>query len=131
VLLSPAVKKIAIANPQVAPYGRAADAAMRKVGIYDKVQPRLVFADNIAQAGQFLQAGSAEAGLISAAQANNPVLRQSGVIWTVPADTYPALRQAGVILLRSSLQEQARAFRSYLLGGEGQAILARHGFAKP
>jgi len=131
VLLSPGVKKISIANPQVAPYGRAAEAALRKVGIYDQVQSRLVFADNIAQAAQFLQAGSAEAGLISAAQANNPVLRQSGVIWTVPADTYPALRQAGVILLRSPYQDQARAFRSYITGAGGQAVLARHGFAKP
>ena len=59
------------------------------------------------------------------------MLRQTGMIWTVPADTYPALRQAGVILLRSPHQDQARAFRSYLTGAEGQAILARHGFKKP
>ena len=114
VLFSPKIKKIATANPQVAPYGRAAEAALRRVGIYDRVQPRLVFADNIAQAAQFLQAGTAEAGLVSATQANNP-----------------ALRQAGVILLRSPHQDQARAFRSYLTGAEGQAILARHGFKKP
>ena len=78
-----------------------------------------------------LMAMALGAGLISAAQANNPVLRQTGMIWTVPADTYPALRQAGVILLRSPHQDQARAFRSYLTGAEGQAILARHGFKKP
>lgn len=131
VLLSPAVKKIAIANPQVAPYGRAAEAALRKAGLFDPVRSRLVFADNIAQAAQFLQTGSAEAGLISAAQAGNPALRQSGATWTVPADTYPPLRQAGVILLRSPFQEQARAFRDFLTGAEGQAVLARHGFGRP
>jgi len=131
VLLNPAVKKIAIANPQVAPYGRAAEAALRKAGLYEPVQSRLVFADNIAQAAQFLQAGSAEAGLVSAAQAGSPALRQSGVAWTVPADTYPALRQAGTILLRSPVQEQARAFRDYLTGPAGQAVLARHGFGRP
>lgn len=131
VLLDPGIKKVAIANPQVAPYGRAAEAALRGVGFYDKVQSRLVFADNIAQAAQFLQAGSAEAGLISASQANHPVLRQSGLTWTVPLDTYPALRQAGAILLRSPHQEQARAFQSFITGVEGQAILARHGFKKP
>jgi molybdate transport system substrate-binding protein len=131
VLFSPAIKKIATANAQVAPYGRAAEAALRHEGIYDRIKPRLVFADNIAQAAQFLQAGSAEAGLISAAQANNPVLRQAGVLWTVPAAAYPPLRQAGVILQRSQCQAQARAFRAYLTGAEGQAVLARHGYGKP
>jgi len=131
VLFNPAIQKISTANPQTAPYGRAAEAALRQVGIYEQVKPRLVFADNIAQAAQFLQAGSAEAGLISASQATNPALRATGVIWTVPAETYPVLRQAGLILQRSTCREQAQAFRTYLTGAEGQAILARHGFAKP
>jgi molybdate transport system substrate-binding protein len=131
VLASPAVKAIAIANPKLAPYGRAADAALRSAGIYDQVQPRLVFADNIAQAGQFLQAGTAEAGLVSVAQANNPVLARTGTVWRVPQNAYPALRQAGVILQRSQCPEQARAFRAYLTGSAGQAILAAHGYGKP
>ncbi|MDR3672856.1 MAG: molybdate ABC transporter substrate-binding protein [Holophaga sp.] len=131
VLLSPVVKKISTANPQVAPYGRAAEAALRKVGFYDRVQSRLVFADNIAQAAQFLQAGSAEAGLISTTQANNPALRQTGVLWTVPADTHPPLRQAGVILKRSQCPDQAQALRAYLTGPAGQAVLARYGYSRP
>ena len=131
VLLSPGIRKISTANPQVAPYGRAAEAALRRVGLYEKVQPRLVFADNIAQAAQFLQAGSAEAGLISTTQARHPALAQTGLLWRVPADTYPPLRQAGVILLRSPHQDQARAFRGFITGADGPAILARHGFARP
>ena len=131
VLFSPGIQKIATANPVVAPYGRAAEAALRHAGIYDQVKPRLVFADNIAQAAQFLQAGTAEAGLISTTQANNPVLRTAGVLWAVPADAFPPLRQAGVILQRSQCQAQAEAFRAYLTGPQGQALLARHGYSKP
>jgi len=131
VLLQPSVKKISTANPQTAPYGRAGEAALRHAGLFDAVQSRLVFADNIAQAAQFLQAGTAEAGLISFSQANNPALKQSGVIWVVPADTYPTLRQAGVILKRTQSLDQAKGFMAFLEGPEGQTILASHGFAKP
>ena len=131
VLSSPAVRKIATANPQTAPYGRAAEAALRQEGIYERVQSRLVFADNIAQAAQFLQTGTAEAGLVSFTQADNPALRQLGTLWQVPAGAYPPLRQAGVILKRSTCVDQAQAFRAYLTGPEGQAVLARRGYGKP
>ena len=131
VLSSPAVRKIATANPQTAPYGRAAEAALRQAGIYERVQSRLVFADNIAQAAQFLQTGTAEAGLVSFTQADNPALRQLGNLWQVPAGAYPPLRQAGVILKRSTCVDQAQAFRAYLTGPEGQAVLARRGYGKP
>ena len=131
VLFNPAIQKISIANPAVAPYGRAAEAALRHAGIYDRVKPRLVFADNVAQAAQFLQAGSAEAGLVSTTQASNPVLRTAGVLWTVPADAYPPLRQAGVILKRTQCPAQAEAFRAFLTGPQGQAMLAKHGYRKP
>jgi molybdate transport system substrate-binding protein len=131
VLSSPGIQKISTANPVTAPYGRAAEAALRQAQIYDAVKPRLVFADNIAQAAQFLQAGTAEAGLVSFAQAQNPALSQTGIIWKVPAEAYPPLRQAGVILRRSTCQDQAKAFQAYLTGPEGQAMLARHGYSKP
>jgi molybdate transport system substrate-binding protein len=131
VLMSSQVRKVSIANPQVAPYGRAAEAALRHEALYDGVKARLVFADNIAQAAQFCQTGTAEAGLLSAAQANHPALRGQGLAWKVPADAYPPLRQAGVILKRTSSPAQAQAFQAYLLGPEGQGILARHGFGKP
>ena len=131
VLASPKIQKISTANPQVAPYGRSAEAALRHAKIYDQVKPRLVFADNIAQAAQFLQVGAAEAGLISAAQAENPRLSETGQTWKVPADAYPVLRQAGVILQRSQCQDLARSFQAYLTGKAGQDLLARHGYGKP
>jgi molybdate transport system substrate-binding protein len=131
VLLSQKIQKIATANAQTAPYGRSAEAALRQVGLYDQVKPRLVFADNIAQAAQFLQADAAEAGLISYAQAANPALSQKGAIWKVPAADYPPLRQAGVVLKRSACPDQAQAFGTFLTGAEGQALLARRGYGKP
>jgi molybdate transport system substrate-binding protein len=131
VLLNPAIRKIATANPQTAPYGRAGEAALGSAGLLDSVRPRLVYADNIAQAAQYLQTGAAEAGLISYSQASHPALSGLGVLWRVPAAAYPPLRQAGVILKRTPYPEQAKAFKAFLVGPEGQAILARHGFGKP
>jgi molybdate transport system substrate-binding protein len=130
-LLQPSVRRVASANPQLAPYGRAGEAALRQAGVFEAVKGRLVLADNIAQAAQWLQAGAAEAGLISFAQAGNPALARIGVSWKVPADAYPPLRQAGVLLKRSACQEQARAFMAFLVGAEGQALLAGHGFGRP
>jgi molybdate transport system substrate-binding protein len=130
-LTNPAIRKIAVANAQTAPYGRAAEAALKSADLHEALKPKLVFADNIAQAAQFLQTGAAEAGLVSAAQADQPALRQGGLAWVVPKDAYPPLRQAGVVLPRSPVPELARAFRAYLTGAEGQAILARHGFGRP
>lgn len=131
VLLHPSVKKVATANAQVAPYGRAGEAALRHAGLFEALKPKLVFADNIAQAAQFLQAGTAEAGLVSFSQAASPALRTTGLLWKVPSDAYPPLRQAGVILKRTTTPEPSAAFMAFLVGPEGQALLARHGFGKP
>jgi molybdate transport system substrate-binding protein len=131
VLQGAGIQKIAVANAQTAPYGRAAEAALKAAGLQAALQPRLVFADNIAQAAQFLQTGAAEAGLVSAAQAEQPALRQAGVVWVVPKDLYAPLRQGGAVLSHGPAVALARAFRDYLTGAEGQAILARHGFGKP
>jgi molybdate transport system substrate-binding protein len=131
VLLQPTVRKVASANPQLAPYGRAGEAALRQAGLFEAVKARLVLADNIAQAAQWLQTGAAEAGLISFAQASHPALARTGLTWKVPADAFPPLRQSGVILKRSACLEQARAFMAYLVGAEGQALLAGHGYGRP
>ena len=112
VLQQPGIQKSALANPQLAPSGRAAAAARR-------------------HAGRWLLNGAAEAGLVSFAQADQPALRRAGSFWRVPVDAYPAIRQAGVILQRSPCPAEARAFRAYLTGTAGQAILARHGYGKP
>ncbi len=130
-LLDPRVKRIALANPKVAPYGRGAEGALKQAGLLNTLRPRMVFGDNVSQAAQFLQTGVAEAGLISQSQARHSALETSGWAWKVPEDIAPALLQSGVILARSPVSARARTFRDFLMGPEGQAILARHGFGKP
>jgi len=131
VLLDPRIKRIALANPRIAPYGRAAEGALQQAGILEALKTKLVFGDNISQAAQFLQAGAAEAGLVSQSQALHPALTSIGLSWKLPEDLVPALRQSGVILARSAVLGLARAFRDFLTGVEGQSILARHGFGRP
>src|SRR5262249_39922487 len=94
----PSVKKLAIANPKHAPYRRAAEAALKKFGIYDDVKDRLVLGENIAQTAQFVESGSADVGIIALSLALAPAMRDKGRYWTVPLDAYPRLEQGGVIL---------------------------------
>ncbi len=130
VLLRPAVKRIAIGNPAVAPFGRSAEAVLKSAGLLEAVQAKLVFGENIAQAAQYLQTGAAEAGLISSSQALAPALA-SGLVWTVPQQLYPVQKQCGVILKRTNQPALAAAFKAYLLSPEGQAVLARQGYGAP
>lgn len=130
-LLDPAVRKIAIANPRFAPYGRAAEAALKKLGLYERVRDRLVLGDNVAQAAQFVQTGAADIGIIGRSQALAPALRDAGRYWEVPADTYPRLEQGGVILSWAKDRGAAEALRAFLTGAEGRALLRRHGFSLP
>ncbi len=127
-LLDPTVKKIAIANPKFAPYGRAAETALKKLGVYDQVKDRLVLGENVAATAQLVQGGSADLGIVSLALALAPPLRDQGRCWELPRDSYPPLEQAGVILTRAQDAEAAETLRTFLRGKEGQAVLKRYGF---
>jgi molybdate transport system substrate-binding protein len=131
VLLDPAVKKIAIANPQHAPYGRAAAAALRHFGIYDKVADRLVLGENVSQAAQFVESGSTQAGIIALSLALAPAMKDKGHYWEIPSDAYPALEQAVVVLSRSKKKSEAAPFLEYLKSGEATTVLRRYGFTLP
>ena len=128
---SPKVRRVVLANPRVAPYGRAAEEALRHAGLLEALAPRLVFAENVAQAGQYLRTGAADAGLVSLSQAEQPDLKAKGFAWTLPAGTHAPLRQGGLVLKRSAAPRAAQALRAFLLGAEGQALLAASGFGKP
>lgn len=128
-LLDPSVKKIAIANPAHAPYGRAAEAALRHFGIYDQVSSRLVMGENVSQAAQFVESGNAKAGLIALSQALAPALKDQGRYWTVPLDAYPRLNQAAVVVSRSKQQDAARKFLEFLRGPEAASLLSSYGFS--
>lgn len=131
VLVEPGVRKAAIANPQHAPYGRAAEAAMKKLGVYDAVKDRLVLGENIAQTAQFVETGAADVGLIALSLALAPAIKDKGRYWTVPIDAYPRLEQGGVLLKWARDARAAQELRTFVTGSEGKAILKRYGFFIP
>jgi molybdate transport system substrate-binding protein len=130
-LLDPSVRKIAIANPRHAPYGRAAEVAMKKLGVYENVQDKLVYGENIIQTAQFVESGAADIGLISHSLALAAPLRDEGRSWEVPADSYPSLEQGGVILSWAQDRQTAEALRRFILSDAGTEILHRYGFRSP
>jgi molybdate transport system substrate-binding protein len=125
------VQKIAIANPKTAPYGRAAVAALHKLGIYEAVESKLVYAESVAQAAQMVQTGSADIGIIALSLAISPALRDTGKSWRIPDDAYPPIIQGGIVLSWARDAGLADAFREFLLGGGGASILTRFGFGPP
>ncbi len=131
VLEDPAVRRIAIANPRHAPYGRAAEAAMRSLGVHEAVHDKLVLGENVAQTAQFVQSGAADVGIIALSLAVAPSLREEGRYWQVPADAYPRLEQGGVVLKWAQDRAAARAFRAFVLAPAGREVLKKYGFGLP
>lgn len=103
-LRDPGLKSLAIANPDHAPYGRAAVAALQHLGLYDALKPKLVIAENIAQAAQYVSSGNADLGLISLTSAL--ALRNTGRYIPIPSENYPPILQ-GAIIVKNSMNEQA------------------------
>lgn len=130
-VLAPSVKKIAIANPQHAPYGVAAVAAMKSLKVYDQTVPKLIYGENIAQTAQLVQNGAADVGVIALSLAIAPQMRDAGSYWEVPVDAYPKMEQGGVILNRTKDANAAKAFRDFLLSDHGRRVLKRYGFFLP
>lgn len=130
ILLDNRIRKIAIANPAHAPYGKAAVEALKHAGVYDQLQPKLVSGDNVSQAAQFAQSGAADVALISLSQAVAPALKD-GLHWQVPAADYSPLEQAVVLLSASKEKTAAANFLAYLKSNAAKSILARFGFQLP
>ncbi len=131
VLLEPSVKKISIGNPQHAPYGRAAVAALKHYGLYEKVSDRLVLGENISQAAQFVESGNAQVGFVALAHAAAPTMQGKGKYWVVPAEAYPPLDQGVVVISRSPHKQDAAAFLDYMKTPEASSVLQRYGFTLP
>jgi molybdate transport system substrate-binding protein len=130
-LSDPKVKRIAIANPQHAPYGRAAMAALEHFGLKNKLAAKLVTGENISQTAQFVQSGNAQAGMIALSLALSPAMKEAGHYWELPADSYPELRQVAVVLSASKHKATAEQFLNYVTSPQGQAILQQYGFRTP
>ena len=123
------VTRFAIANPDVAPYGRAAEAVLRKRGVWDAIRPRLVLGDTIAQAAQFAVTGNAVGGLIAHSLALAPGFAGRGTYAVIPDADYPPLRQRMVLLERAG--PTTSQFYAYLQGEAARATFKRHGYAVP
>jgi len=130
-LRQPRVRHIAIANPRHAPYGRAAEAAMRSLGVYHAVKDKLVLGENIVQAFQFVQSGSAEVGVVALSLVLGLEVSSQGRYWEVPLDAYPRLEQGGAILKWAKNPQVTQNLRSYVQAQAGRAILKRYGFGLP
>jgi molybdate transport system substrate-binding protein len=127
-LLDPAIKKIAIANPAHAPYGRAAEAAMKSAGVYEKLAGKLVLGENISQTAQFVQSGNADVAVLALSLALSDSLKDKGRYFIVPRELYPPLYQAAVVLKSSQKKDQARRFMEYLKSPEVVALFKQYGF---
>ena len=130
-LKDPGVKKVAIANPKHAPYGRAAMAALEQSGLSGAVKDKLVLGENISQAAQFVESGACDAGIIALSLAMAPAMKAKGQYWEVPVTAHPPLEQGAVILRQSTRQEAARQFIQFMQGPQGREIMSRYGFTIP
>ena len=130
-LRNPSVKKIAIANPEHAPYGRAAEEALRQSGVYDAVKDRLVLGENISQAAEFVESGNADAGILALSVVLSPAMKDKGRAWNIPENLYTPIQQ-GVLAVRAAANPQgARQFLDYIKMPSTAALLERYGFTLP
>ncbi len=128
-LRHPSVKKIALANPRHAPYGRAAEATLKKAGLLEAMGPELVLGENISQTAQFVQSGAADIGFLALSLVVAGPLKDRGRWWIIPAEDHPSLQQGGVILSWAQDPVLARAFVAFLQGPEGSRIMKQYGFS--
>jgi molybdate transport system substrate-binding protein len=126
-LRDPDLRRLAIANPDRAPYGRAAVAALTSLKLYDALKPRIVTAENIAQTAQFVDSGNADAGLISLTSALTPRLASSGTYFVIPRELYPPIEQGAVVVRSTKQHAEAHKFLDFLLSASVQAELAKSG----
>jgi molybdate transport system substrate-binding protein len=130
-LLSASIKKIAIANPEHAPYGQAAVAAMKKESVYDKVAGKLVLGENISQTATFVVSGSADVGIVALSLALSPNMKDRGRYYEIPVGDYPPIEQACVILKSSQQKDAARAFLNFIKAPAVAELFRAYGFALP
>ncbi len=124
------VKRIAIANPAVAPFGRATEAAFKAAGVADAVKEKLVLGTSVAQAAQFATTGAADVAFLPLSLTFGRELA-GGKVWAVPEALYPKIEQSGIVLTGAREPALARAFLAFITGGKGRAILSKYGYGLP
>jgi len=126
-LAGPKVRFIAVAQPELAPYGQATIEVLKNAGLWKTVQPKVVYANNISQAKQMAATGNADAAFT----AYSLVLQDGGTVLKIDPHLYHPIEQALAIIASSAQIEKAKQFRSFLLGPEGRTILAKSGYLLP
>lgn len=124
-------QRLAIANPDTAPYGAAARETLMGLELWERVQPQLVVGENIAQALQFVASGNASLGFIAATQALDGRLPEATCAWPVPPELHRAIEQQAILLRRAAENSVASDFVKFLRDSAGRAIIERHGYALP
>ncbi len=127
-LLDPSIKKVAMANPRHAPYGKAAEAALKSDGLYDRLANKIVLGENVSQAATFAQTGNADAGLLPLSLALNPTMKNAGRFVELPPGEYPPIRQAAVGMQSSKTPDLAGQFIQYLSSPAARRVLQQFGF---
>ena len=128
VLKENSYRKIAIANPELAPYGKGAAEALRHAGIYEIVQSKLVIADNIAQAAQFAVSGNADAGLLAYSQMYSPAFKGKGNYFIIPEDYYNPIQQAVVVICHGDKNDAVEKFMGFMKGNLAGEIITKYGY---
>lgn len=130
-LADSAVTRVAIANPKHAPYGKRAVEALRAAGVWSKVEPKLVYGENVAHAAQFVMTGNADVGIIALSLARSPALSSQGGHWLIPSELHEPLEQGYIITKRAAGSALAQRFAAFIGGARARAILGRYGFVLP
>lgn len=127
----PKITRIAIANPKHAPYGKRAEEALRASGLWDKIEPKLVYGENIAHTAQFVQTGNAQVGVIALSLALGPELASKGGYWLIPDKLHAPLEQGFVITKRAVANPLAKRFAQYMGSKSARATMTKFGFVLP
>ena len=130
-LTDPKITRIAIANPKHAPYGKRAEEALRTAGLWEKIEPRLVYGENIAHTAQFVQTGNAEIGIIALALAVNPELAAKGGYWLIPDKLHEPLEQGFIITKRAEGSALAKRFADFMESKSARSVMTKYGFILP
>ena len=130
-LSDPKITRVAMANPRHAPYGKRAEEALRATGLWDKVEPKLVYGENIAHTAQFVQTGNAQVGIIALALAVSPELASKGGYWLIPDALHAPLEQGFIVTRRAENNALARRFADAMGSKASRAVMARYGFVLP
>ena len=125
------IGRLAIANPKHAPYGKRAEEALRASGLWEKIEPKLVYGENIAQTTQFVQTGNAQVGIIALSLAGSPELVKKGGYWLIPDTLHKPLEQGFIITKRAENNETAKRLANYMVSNPVREVMTKYGFVLP